>query len=190
MNTTFRSELQPNPIAIVGMPGSGKSYAAAFFEEKGFKVFRFGQVIDEGIRSEGLEWTPENNIYYRTKIRRELGMSAVAQKMLPKIKLSLKSDKKVILDGLYSWEEYIYLRNELPQLFLLCIYAKPKIRYARLANRKDRPFNMEDAIRRDFSELGDINKAGPIAMADYLIKNELSLTDFKKELRMFWETYE
>lgn len=99
-------------LAIVGMPGAGKTRAANFFKEKKFKVFRFGSVIDDGLKSEGLPWTPENNTYYREKIREELGMAAVAIKMLPKIEESLSKGEKIILDGLYSWEEYLYLQSK------------------------------------------------------------------------------
>src|SRR5438874_1492442 len=93
-------------IAIVGMPGSGKSEAGVFFKEKGREVLRFGSVIDEGLQAEGLSWSVDNNTYYREKIRKELGMAAVAIKMMPKIEAAIQMDKDIILDGLYSWEEY------------------------------------------------------------------------------------
>lgn len=171
-------------IAIVGMAGAGKTGAATFFSEKGFEVFRFGSVIDDGLKEEGLEWTPENNTYYREKIRKDFGMAGVAIKMLPKIKRAIEEKKNIVLDGLYSWEEYTYLRKEIPGLFLLCIYASPKIRYERLSVRKERTFTPEESRERDISEL-DLNKGGPIAIADYLIKNETTKEDFQKELEKF-----
>lgn len=174
-------------IAIIGMAGAGKTGAATFFREKGFEVFRFGSVIDDGLKEKGLEWTPENNTYYREKIREELGMAAVAIKMLPKIKEAIEEKKNIVLDGLYSWEEYIYLRKEIPSLFLLCIYASPKIRYERLSVRKERTFTPEESRERDISEL-NLNKGGPIANADYLIKNETTREDFQKELENFLST--
>jgi dephospho-CoA kinase len=178
---------KPYVIAIVGMAGSGKSEAAQFFREKGIYVLRFGDVIDEGITAEGLPWTPENNVYYRGKIRKQLGMEAVAIKMLPKIKERVEKSKNIIIDGLYSWEEYLYLRKELPQLFLLCIYARPSIRYARLEKRIERPFNKDDAVRRDITEIEESHKAGPIAIANYLVKNETSIKEFKAKLEDFWQ---
>ncbi len=172
-------------IAIVGMAGAGKTEAANFFKEKGMGVLRFGLVIDEGLKSEGLPWTPENNTYYREEIRKDLGMAAVAIKMLPKIERALKNNKKIVLDGLYSWEEYLYLLDRMPSLFLLCIYARPPIRYERLANRKERQFTKEEARKRDIHELVALNKGGPIALANYLIKNETTIEDFYKELERF-----
>jgi len=45
------------------------------------------------------------------KIRKELGMSAMAIKIKPRINKALKKNSKIILDGLYSWEEYFYLKK-------------------------------------------------------------------------------
>lgn len=171
-------------IAIVGMAGAGKTEAANFFKEKGMSVLRFGLVIDQGLKAEGLPQTPENETYYREKIRRQLGMAAVAIKMMPKINEALKKREKIVLDGLYSWEEYLFFLDRLP-LFLLCIYARPLIRYARLANRKERQLSQEEARKRDIDELEKLNKGGPIALSDYLIKNETKKEDFYRELEKF-----
>ncbi len=176
-------------IAIVGMAGAGKTEAASFFEKKGFSVLRFGAVVDEGIKEEGLPWTPDNNIYYREKIRQELGMAAVAIKMLPKIEDVLIKNEKIILDGLYSWEEYIYLMQKIPNLILLCIYANPRIRYERLAARKERKFNTTQARERDIDEIEKANKGGPIAISDYLIKNETTREYLYAELEKFYKEY-
>lgn len=174
-------------IAIVGMAGAGKTEAANFFKEKGMNALRFGSVIDEGLKQEGIPWTPENNTIYREKIRKNLGMAAIAIKMMPKIERALKKRKKIVLDGLYSWEEYLYLLDSLPIIFLLCIYARPEIRYDRLENRKERQWTKKEARERDISELERLNKGGPIALCDYLIKNETTKEDFYKELERFLE---
>lgn len=173
-------------IAIVGMAGAGKTEAATFFKQKGMKVLRFGLVIDEGLKAEGLPWTPENNTYYREKIRKEFGMAAVAIKMLSKIERALKKGEKIVLDGLYSWEEYLYLLDRMP-LFLLCIYARPQIRYERLSKRKERTWTKEEARKRDIHELEALNKGGPIALSDYLIKNETTKEDLYIKLEKFLE---
>jgi dephospho-CoA kinase len=173
-------------IALVGMSGAGKSQAGKFFTDKGLQVLRFGSVVDNGLKEDGLAWTPENTALYRQKIRDELGMAAVAIKMLPKIEAVLKADTAVVLDGLYSWEEYTYLREKLPALVILCIYARPEVRYARLKVRKDRPFTAQEARERDIHEIEVIHKAGPIAYADYLIKNESTVADFTVELEKFY----
>jgi len=176
-------------LGIVGMPGAGKTEAANFFKEKGFEVLRFGSVIDEGLKEEGLQWSPENNTYYREKIRKELGMAGVAIKMMPKIKSALESGKNIILDGIYSWEEYVYLNKEFSDLILLCIYARPQIRYDRLSKRKERTFTKKEARERDINEIEATNKGGPIAIADYLIKNETKKEELYSQLDRFLKIF-
>lgn len=172
-------------IAIVGMSGSGKTEAADFFREKGMHILRFGSVIDEGIQKEGLTWSAETNTYYREKIRKELGMAAVAVKMMPHIENALSKDQDLVLDGLYSWEEYVYLKNKIPNILLLAIYARPSIRYQRLIERKDRTFSKDEAKARDIHEIEVLHKGGPIAFAHYLVKNETTKEDLHQELKEF-----
>lgn len=176
-------------IAIVGMPGAGKSEAASFFHEKGMPVLRFGSVIEEGIKEEGLERTAETERYIREKIRKELGLAAVAIKILPKIQKALQSDANtIILDGLYGWEEYVFLQEKVKELTLLCVYASPKVRYQRLHERAVRSFTPEEARARDINELEKTNKGGPIALADYLIINEGTKEEFVSKLDSFLTT--
>ena len=175
-------------IAIVGMPGAGKSEASNFFASNGFEKIYFGSVIVDGLSEEGLERNAQNEQIYRKKIRDELGMSAVVIKLLPKIKKAKAENKDIVLDGLYSWEEYVYLEKELPDLILLCVYARPSIRYQRLSQRKERAFTIEEARKRDIDELVNTNKGGPIAIADYLIKNEVTLEKFTQELHYFLDS--
>ena len=114
-------------------------------------------------------------------------MGAMAIKMLPKIKENISKGKKIVLDGLYSWEEYEILSKEFSNLLILCIYASPKIRYQRLEVRPDRPFKPEEARKRDIDEIVSTNKGGPIALADYLIINDGTKEEFTEELKIFSE---
>lgn len=172
-------------IAIVGMPGSGKSEAGVFFKQKGIPVLRFGDVTDEGLKSQGLSLTQENEKPFRENLRKELGMAAFAIKMEPKITAASETSEIVVLDGLYSWEEYLFLIEKFPKLSVLCLYAKPEIRHNRLKNRSERPLSAEEARKRDIAEIGGLNKGGPIAIADYLIKNEGTQEALQKELEAY-----
>lgn len=158
-------------LAVIGMPGSGKSEAIAYISEKGIPFVRFGQVTDEGLNEQGLTVTPENERSFRENLRQNLGMAAYAIKSKPKIDELLADHEVVALDGVYSWEEYLFLNTVYKNLVLIAIYAEPKKRYARLAQRKVRPFNAEEAKKRDIAEIEKLNKGGPIAIADYLIEN-------------------
>jgi len=175
-------------LAIVGMPGAGKSVAADFFKSKGIPILRFGDQTDIGLKEFGLEKNEKNERWYREKLREDLGMAAMAIKIEPSIIETAKTHDTIVLDGLYSWEEYIVLKKKFPMLTLLCIYASPKIRRERLKHRAVRPLTEEESISRDISELENLNKGGPIAVADYLIVNQSDESHFQKELEQFFST--
>jgi dephospho-CoA kinase len=158
-------------IAFVGMPGSGKSTASAYLQQKGLPFIRFGDLTDETVKLLGLPLNPENEKLAREKLRIEQGMAVYAIQAESKIRSLLANHPVIILDGLYSWEEYVFLKKRFSQLTVIHIYAEPEVRYKRLASRKVRPLSFEQARVRDLSELEKLNKGGPIAIADYLIEN-------------------
>jgi len=168
-------------VSIVGMTGAGKSEVSRVFEENGFIRVRFGDVTDEELRERGLEPSEENERMVRELLRQEHGLAAYAKLNLPRIEKALKSSD-VVIDGLYSWEEYIYLKARYGEdLYLVAVWSSPKTRYARLTTRSNRRLTMEEAISRDRAEIENIAKGGPIAMADFTIINESSLDDLRRE---------
>ena len=177
-------------LAIVGMAGAGKTEAAQFIESKGFMRIRFGQITIDELKARGLEINEENERMIREKLRAEHGMHAFAKLNASKIDKALESGD-VVIDGLYSWEEYIFLRERYPKnLFVMAIYAPSKLRYARLTARSDasdkdknmRPLSEADAIKRDIAEIENLHKAGPIAMADMTIINDASIEGLKNKI--------
>lgn len=167
-------------VAIVGMCGSGKSIASEYLENIGYKKVYFGGVTMEKLKEDGLEVTPDNEKMMREKLRNEMGMAAYAIVLLPRIKeYAINND--VVLDGLYSWDELMVLQKEF-DMTTIAIVADKNIRYKRLSERIVRPFNREDAIKRDLSEIENLAKAGPIAYADYYIFNNGSVNDFHERL--------
>jgi len=168
-------------VAIVGMAGAGKSEVARVFEEQGFKTVRFGDITDEELKNRGLEANEGNERCIREQLRKKHGMAAYAKLNLPRIDSSLKSSN-VVLDGLYSWEEYILLKEYYGgQFTTVAVWASPATRHGRLAHRTERALTLEEAANRDKSEIENINKGGPIAMADFTIVNEASLEELEKE---------
>jgi dephospho-CoA kinase len=168
-------------VAIVGMTGAGKSEVARMFEAHGFEKVRFGDITDEELRNRGLEPNEENERRIREQLRKKHGMAAYAKLNLLRIDGSLKSSN-VVVDGLYSWEEYTLLKERYGKGFnTVAVCASPATRHARLAHRTKRPLTLEEAAGRDESEIENINKGGPIALADFTIVNENSMEELKKE---------
>jgi dephospho-CoA kinase len=168
-------------VSIVGMAGSGKTEVARLFEEKGFTRIRFGDITDEEVRKRDLELNEENERYVRELLRKKQGMAAYAKLNLPAIDSALKTSD-VVIDGLYSWEEYTFLKEYYRDDFsVVAVWSSPKTRYARLTGRTNRGLTLEEAASRDETEIVNIGKGGPIAMADFSIINESSLEDLRKE---------
>jgi dephospho-CoA kinase len=168
-------------VAIVGMTGAGKSEVARIFEEHGFEKVRFGDITDEELNNRGAEPNEENERSIREELRKKYGMAAYAKLSLPRIDNSLKSSN-VVVDGLYSWEEYTLLKERYRErLKVVAVWSSPATRHARLAHRAKRALTLKEAASRDRSEIENISKGGPIAMADFAILNEDSLEDLKGE---------
>lgn len=169
-------------IAVVGMAGSGKSIATDYLENKGWKKIYFGGVIYNKMREEGIEITPTSQKEYRENLRKEHGMGVVAKILKEDIKKAY-SEANTVLDGLYSWDEYLILKEEFGEnLKLICVCCDKKIRYQRIGNRKDRPFNYEEIVTRDVTEIENAAKGGPIAFADYYIFNNGDLNAYTQRL--------
>ncbi|MBI3270928.1 MAG: AAA family ATPase [Planctomycetes bacterium] len=172
-------------IAIVGLAGAGKSELAAHFVSDGYGLIHFGDATLEEMGRRGLAVNEANERAVREELRRVHGMAAYAIINLPRIERSMAAGP-VACDGLYSWEEYLSLREKFGGAFiLLAIYASPATRYARLARRAVRGLTPEQAQSRDRAEIEKLNKGGPIAYADYTIVNEGTLEDLRREYEWF-----
>jgi dephospho-CoA kinase len=188
MNTTGQKI-----IAIVGLCGAGKSEVADYFVKHGYAYLRFGQITLDEVKRRGLEPKEENERPIREEFRKQHGMAAFAILNLSKIDEFLSQGKNVLADGLYSWSEYKELKKKYGDaLVVVAVYASPETRYARLEGRrtryaddpkmKYRSFSREQAKARDAAEIENIEKGGPIAMADYTVVNEGTLDDLNQDL--------
>jgi len=170
-------------VSIVGMAGSGKSEVARVFEGAGFARVRFGDITDEEVSRRGLELNEKNERLVRQQLRVEHGMAAYAKLSLPKIDRLLESGS-VVVDGLYSWEEYILMKNRYGERFaVVAVWSSPETRHQRLAKRPIRPLTREEAASRDIAEIQELNKGGPIAMADFTIINASSPEALERETK-------
>ncbi len=167
-------------VSIVGMAGAGKSEVSRVFERNGYTRIRFGEVTDEEIKKRGLEPNENNERMVRELLRGE-GRDVYARLNRPRIERAL-ANSNVVIDGLYSWEEYTYLKGLYGEdLYLVAVWASPKTRHMRLSKRSQRRLTLEQAASRDKTELENLAKGGPIAMADFTIVNESSREELISE---------
>ena len=177
------SDKQRRALALVGMPGAGKSICAEHLARRGFFTLRFGAVVVDEVRRRGWEVNPENERIVREQLRAAQGMAAMAVISLPALQAALASGRNIIIDGLYSFSEYRSLNRELgAPLLLVAIVAPRHRRYQRLAVRTVRPLSEDEARERDIGEIEKLEKGGPIAMADYTLLNDGSPTELLARL--------
>jgi dephospho-CoA kinase len=170
-------------VSIVGMAGAGKSEVARVFEEAGYVRIRFGDMTEEEIKKRGLVAGEANERFVRELLRKEYGMVAYAVLNLPRIEKAM-AKSNVVIDGLYSWEEYTFLKERLgDEFYIIAVCAPPRVRYTRLSERATRRLTFEEASERDQSEIEHLNKGGPIAMADYMVLNVSTLAALRKRVR-------
>ena len=175
-------------VAVVGMCGSGKSVLCDYFCALGWQKVYFGGVTMSELKKAGQEINEANERKMRENLRKQYGMGAFAILLKEEILQKLETTN-VVLDGLYSWSEYVILKEILgDDLILLAIVTNCGIRKARLANRPVRPLSAEDVDKRDKAEIENSEKGGPIAKADYYITNNGTEKELRAQFDAFMQT--
>ncbi len=173
-------------IAIVGMSGSGKSVVVDYLTDKGYPKVYFGGMIYKEMEKRGIPRTEdgESEKKFREQIREEEGKDWVVNQVISETRdLINAGQKRIILDGVYSWTEYKILKREFPRvLTFVAIVVDKKLRYERVANRPGRSFDGKAIRERDRSEIENLEKGGPIAAADYYILNNGSIEEMNERL--------
>ena len=184
-------------LAIVGMSGSGKSVVVDYLTDKGYPKVYFGGMIYKEMEKRGIERTEdgESEKKFREEIREKEGKDWVVNQVIAETKDLIKAgQKRIILDGVYSWTEYNILKREFPRnLTFIAIVVDKKLRYERVSKRKDRSFDAKAIRERDRSEIENLEKGGPIAAADYYVLNNgtidemcNNINNILKEIK-FWQ---
>jgi dephospho-CoA kinase len=160
-------------LAIVGMPGAGKTSVAEYLKSKNFPAVRLGSVVTTEVLRRQLPLTPENEQVIREELRKQHGMDVMAQMTLSSIRELTLNAPIVVIDGLYSFAEYkTFYRDFGDSLVLIAVVASRLTRYGRLERRPERPLTPRQAKQRDFREIEILDKGGPIAIADYTLLND------------------
>jgi dephospho-CoA kinase len=171
-------------IALVGLTGSGKSTAVDYLTEKGYPKVYFGGVILDGLKKLGLPLTQEYEKPYREKLREEEGKDFVVNRIVAQINDLINSgQKRIIADGLYTWTEYKVLKHSFPgELTVVALVTPKKERHHRLSNRPERPLTNKEADERDWAEIENLEKGGPIAIADYFLFNNGDIEKLHRDI--------
>ena len=145
-------------IAIVGMCGSGKSTAVDYLTERNIPKVYFGGVVINAVKEAGLEVNETNEKMIREKLREDEGKDAIVNRVVKDVKKLIEAgQKRIVLDGLYSWTEYKVLRKEFPDEMTVVAIVTPKaLRRERLANRPVRPLTPAEVADRRGLTVGKV----------------------------------
>ena len=174
---------KPIIVAVVGLAGSGKTDTTERFLARGFSRVGFNDPLYEELERRGLPRIQEHERPVREELRRVFGMGVMATRALGRVEAFALQGKPVVIESMYSWSEYKIVKEKFGDTFkVLAVYAPPRVRYERLGKRRIRPLSFEEARSRDWAEIENIEKAGPIAIADWTILNTKSRDDFLKDV--------
>ena len=164
-------------VAFVGLAGSGKSSAVEYLTEKHIPKIYFGGIIYSAMKEAGIEVTWESQQTFREEIREREGKDFVVKRAIREVHNLIEAgQRRIVLDGLYSWSEYRILKHEFPgEMTVIAIVTPKHERKARMAKRPERPMTADEVDQRDWTEIENLEKGGPIAIADYFIHNDRDL---------------
>lgn len=171
-------------IAFVGLAGSGKSTAVKYLTDKNYPKVYFGGIVLEAMKNAGIEHTPENEERFRKDLRIQNGKDFVVNQIIKQIdNLISAGQHRIVADGVYSWSEYKILKQKYHQnIIFIATVASKHLRYHRLSQREIRPMTSNEAHERDVSEIENLEKGGPIAMADLYLINDGNYDNFYLQL--------
>lgn len=171
-------------VAFVGLTGSGKSTAVEYLTDKGYPKVYFGGIVLDAMTEAGLEHTQENEKPFREELREREGKDFVVKRIITQIHdLIGAGQRRIIADGLYTWTEYKALKREFPGELTVAAIVTPKhMRHHRLLTRPVRPLTDAEANQRDWAEIENLEKGGPIAIADHYIINDGNMENLQKQI--------
>ena len=176
-------------MGIVGLPGSGKSEAAAVADELGIPVVTMGDVIRAECRDRGLETTEDNLGRVATNLREENGPGAIAERSLPLIEDRLTEHDVVLVDGIRSDVEVAAFEEAFGDAFTLVSIEAPfetRLERIRERGRDETAEDRADLEARDEREIG-YGMGRAMDEADVRVDNTGSLATFHARIRELLE---
>lgn len=175
-----------NIVAVVGLCGAGKSEATQTFIKNGYERVYFGDATFDELKRQNLAITPENERKVREALRAKGDMAIYAKLSENRIKEYFNKGKNIVIESMYSWSEYKYIKDIYGENFkVLAIVVDKDKRVERLSKRPFRPLTPQEVLKRDYTEIENIEKGGPIAIADHFIVNNGNLLDLEKNVQMY-----
>lgn len=166
-------------LVTTGMPGAGKEEFLKICQTRGAKVIRMGDIVRDKAKEFGLDPSDNSVGTLANEERKRYGMDIWAKRTIPYVGGDL-----VVIDGTRGPDEMKAFKNAFgDDLKVVAIHSCSRTRFERIKARcrGDCPVSLADFDTREKRELtwglGDV-----IATADYMVVNEGTLQDLKKEV--------
>lgn len=171
-------------IGTVGLPGSGKSEAAAVARDLGVPVVTMGDVIRQECRDRGLDPATHHGEIARA-LREENGPGAIAERSLPIIEDALDDNERVLVDGIRSDVEVEAFESAFGDDFTLVSIEAPFETRAERLELRGRDAKAaeggETLAERDERERG-FGMDNAMEQADIVLENAGSLESFHEQI--------
>ena len=179
-------------LAIVGLPGSGKSLASVMLKRMGFGIIELGDIWRELLEKNGIPRSdPKATREFTRMIREKYGKDVYAKHAFRKIR-SLRGDVAVL--GIRSTYEMDYFRRRIKDMGVIALLAPMGVRFGRLKARAkpEDPKVLEDLKwldtreRRGFMKEKSEEKHGVMKVmegADFVIANTSTVQKLEQNLK-------
>ena len=178
-------------VAVCGMPGSGKGEFASVLNNHGIPVLSMGDMVRAEVRRLELEESPGIFGEIAAQLRAEHGEDVLAVRLADAVDELLKTNDIVLIEGMRGTAERVVFEQRWKKnFFSLAVDASPDTRFTRIQNRG----RSEDGDRAAF-EIRDNRERGwglesIIGEADFLIDNNIDLTEFQNSCRNWLSDFE
>jgi len=166
-------------LVTTGMPGSGKEEFLKCCQARGAMIVRMGDIVRAKAKEFGLDSSDSSIGTLANEERKRFGMDIWAKRTVPFVGGDL-----VVIDGTRGPDEIKAFKHAFgDDLIVVAIYSSPKTRFERLKTRgrPDLPASHSEFDARERREL-DWGLGEAIAISDYMIVNESTVEDLKREV--------
>jgi len=169
-------DLQKRAVFLIGLPGSGKSTAAAYLEHLGFVTVSASDCIRALCRKSGIALTRENLSIYGQSLVADRGHEYFAELLLAQA----GNAEMLVFEGIRPPEVLIWLKNRIHKTRVILIESAEQTRLDRLllargedelSYRKVMAFPMEQDIVKTTS------------LVDETVRNDSDVNEFYANLK-------
>ena len=184
-------------IGFCGLNGSGKTTAAQYLVDIGYKSISLSDYIKESLKKTHKKPTRENMIEEGNRLRKENGSEYLAKLAVEQI--NTLQDNHFVIDSIRNGYEVKYLKDNLKNFHLVKINTELAARYFRIdcrenlrgGEKKDNLVTIEkfkEDQKKEFSTYGKNNVYAQhldlvMKWADCTIKNNGTVEEFQEEIR-------